>query len=322
MPALMDGADCDPISKSSPFYQPLAAHAKLISTLLRAARKLAPVAIVTSSMTSWVSQSCALCLPELDIEALLSELDIPVYYSGFRYNKLSKEALRKMDQWSVQLEPALYNAPDDIGLDIKPLNDGTFQVLKIHAYGLVAAWNIKNTTRAIQEGDRILDINGASHGKQALDHALRRSFLYERPAVFRMGRPIEDIDLRIEAKRIDMAACLQRFRKSKWSPNKDCNVISVGDSVCEREALKIVMEGMRSSSSEHLCKTVHLLDRPTLKQLSSQLRLLMNWLPQMLQSDKSFDSTMDRFVVDTCASFCGVAKCLPFRSVPCILKGA
>lgn len=57
-------------------------HAAAVWSLLRSARSVARVAIVTSSSVGWVQESAARYLLDLDFQALCFELDIQVYYSG------------------------------------------------------------------------------------------------------------------------------------------------------------------------------------------------------------------------------------------------
>lgn len=57
-------------------------HALSVWSLLRAARQVARVAIVTSSTEGWVMESAARYLPDLDFKALVQELDIQIYYAG------------------------------------------------------------------------------------------------------------------------------------------------------------------------------------------------------------------------------------------------
>lgn len=56
-------------------------HAAQVELVLRAARSVAHVSIVTLSKRGWVPKSAGLYLPGLDIQALLRELDVTVYYA-------------------------------------------------------------------------------------------------------------------------------------------------------------------------------------------------------------------------------------------------
>lgn len=71
----------EPLSPSSPFWEPLAAHARAVAAMLTAARQVARVAIITLAQRPWVDHSADIFLPELHLSELLIELDIPVYYA-------------------------------------------------------------------------------------------------------------------------------------------------------------------------------------------------------------------------------------------------
>lgn len=59
----------------------LRGHADVVEKVLRAARSVARVAIVTSSGEPWVEESARQYMPSLDLQALLRELSVQVYYA-------------------------------------------------------------------------------------------------------------------------------------------------------------------------------------------------------------------------------------------------
>lgn len=59
----------------------LESHAKLVEKVLRAARAVGHVSIVTMSKNSWVTKSAERYLPGVDFPALFVELDITVHYA-------------------------------------------------------------------------------------------------------------------------------------------------------------------------------------------------------------------------------------------------
>merc|ERR1712008_478757 len=164
-------------------------------------------------------------------------------------------------------------------------------VLSVAETGQVAAWNAEHPdASAIRVGDRILQVNGQSEN---LVLEMKRS--KETPGRLKMvlARDVPDRDAASEAKRIDMAKCLGKFfgdaDASQW------NVISVGDSVAEERALKAFFGDLAGGTGEHLrCKTVKLLDQPTIEQLSNELRVLLVWLPRMVGYGQAFDLAMDK----------------------------
>jgi len=65
-----------------PFFVALRKHAKLVEEVLRAARAVACVSIVTLAKRPWVMQSAERYLIGLDFPALVRELDITIYYAN------------------------------------------------------------------------------------------------------------------------------------------------------------------------------------------------------------------------------------------------
>merc|ERR1719329_699472 len=59
----------------------LLGHADVVRKVLRAARRVARVAIVTSSGEPWVEESARSYMPSLDLQALLRDLSVRVYYT-------------------------------------------------------------------------------------------------------------------------------------------------------------------------------------------------------------------------------------------------
>lgn len=68
------------LASDSPILVPLRQHAETVAAILRAARAVGRVAIVTLSKKPWVHDSAEKFLPGLDLKALLEELGIPIYY--------------------------------------------------------------------------------------------------------------------------------------------------------------------------------------------------------------------------------------------------
>jgi len=88
-----------PVDPASTFYDDLAAHAQTVRKTLCAAREVGRVAIVTLARRPWVATSAAWYLPAADIEKLLEELDIDIYYA--------REHVIKYQVCVAQLEEAV-----------------------------------------------------------------------------------------------------------------------------------------------------------------------------------------------------------------------
>ena len=67
-------------ARSRPVEAQLREHARQVEEMLRAARRLGPVAVVTLARPNWLAATAEVCLPGLNITSLLNELEIQVYY--------------------------------------------------------------------------------------------------------------------------------------------------------------------------------------------------------------------------------------------------
>mmetsp|Transcript_82984 Transcript_82984/g.231550 ORF Transcript_82984/g.231550 Transcript_82984/m.231550 type:complete len:487 (+) Transcript_82984:55-1515(+) len=276
------------LSKDSPHYEALAHHAHVVDFVLRAARKVARVAIVTLSMSPWVEASTERYLPGLNIASLLYELDIQVYYSRGHVRE-------EVKSWDVKLDRSAVPG-GQIGMDVDLLDNGSLLVRRVDHTGATAKWNAENPTKALERGDMIASVNGES---SKLVNICRREKVLNM-AVFRQQTDPHEF---VDAKGKDMLAVLERFYHTGAGASWHQNVVSIGDSVTEQQALKELLlkppditkagRGTTSHQPTVLCKTVNLLAQPNLEQLGNELRILMVWLPRMVGYLKNFDLTMD-----------------------------
>lgn len=103
----------------------------------------------------------------------------------------------------------------------------------------------------------------------------------------------------IVAKKAVMTRLLKGFygdcREPESGGNGDVpwNVLSIGDSLVEQQALKICLESCKASGYcvQALCKTVKLRDDPSLGELSSDLVLIQPCLQRLVAENKDFDKT-------------------------------
>lgn len=190
----------------SAFLRPLRRHAQLIAATLRATRAVGRVAIVTLSMRPWVHTSAAQFLPGLDLQGLLDELCIPIYYAS-------------------------------------------------------------------------------EHVHTTIGRLARREKFVEQH--LRDG-----IDVLSACKRGAMSVSLRKVCGRK---RLRLNVLSVGDSAVEHKAIKDVLWSPRPSrlpKEEHLCKTVKLIEEPTLQRLGDQLTLFTYTLPSIIAHRDDVDLNM------------------------------
>jgi len=203
----VDARGGGPLPAESPFYEALERHAGYVREVLTAARAIGEVAIITLACSPWVTTSAEWYLPGLDIDRLLSELDIPVYYA---FEHVSQRKLRLAE---AQVEEGV----------------NPYVVCKSHA----------------------------------------------------------------------MSRFLRRGRRGRGGAARVSNVISVGDSPAERDAVKEVLWAHPAASAgpaalpPPLCKTVKLMDEPSLECLGAELQLLAGWLRCLAEHGDDFDFCMN-----------------------------
>jgi len=102
----------------------------------------------------------------------------------------------------------------------------------------------------------------------------------------------DGVNLMTIAKRAAMVKLLRKLY-GKSSPWK--NVISIGDSVVERDAIidALWSQSHHESAAAPCCKTVKLVEEPTIDNLSAELVLLGMWLQSMAAFGQDFDVVMD-----------------------------
>lgn len=108
----------------------------------------------------------------------------------------------------------------------------------------------------------------------------------------------EGVDVYTVAKRATMLKCLRKHYGKKMASSRSSlrmNVISVGDSLAERDAIKEVLWAASEQwpGESPLCKTVKFNHQPTMHHLDDQLRLLTMWLQRMAAHTEDFDISMD-----------------------------
>eukprot|EP00438_Fugacium_kawagutii_P019020 Skav234578 [mRNA] locus=scaffold2869:210260:238859:- [translate_table: standard] len=214
-------------------------------------------------------------LPGVDFEALFDELDVPVYYS--RQHLSNIPVTYKVDNWDVHLDR---RAGGRIGVDIIREFDGSLAVARIEEQGLMERSNHENPDKAV---------NGNTEG-------LAAECRKQQELRITVYRAVPDRDPYVEAKRIDMTACLDKFygRHANWKQN----VVCIGDAVTEQQAIKeVLLSNSESSRPRPLCKTVNLIDTPTLEQLSNELRILgAQSSAQLVMLQSSLGSDFDLFM--------------------------
>jgi hypothetical protein len=112
-------------------------------------------------------------------------------------------------------------------------------------------------------------------------------------------------------KRNAMAKCLTDWYATGQLGKARLNVTSIGDSVIEQQALKDLLHAWGQTgllAQSPLCKTMKLMDHPTLSQLSDQLQRLAPGFECIALREKQFDICIDdpvKLTTRLLASFAG-----------------
>jgi len=94
------GGACSQPGMMPEFLESMAKHVESVKELLRTARKVARVAIVTLAARPWIDSMASKYWHDFDFEEFLSELDIPVFYAREHISKAEKS---KGDEGGVNL---------------------------------------------------------------------------------------------------------------------------------------------------------------------------------------------------------------------------
>merc|ERR1719469_1334504 len=123
-------------------------HARLVECVLRAARLVARVSIVTLSGRPWVTQSAARRLPGLDFPALLSELGIDIFYAheegAHCPAAVALQDWKELKRWSMArcLDEHRVSGTFAVEFKLSVLSIGDAVIEQLALKELVAAWTV------------------------------------------------------------------------------------------------------------------------------------------------------------------------------------
>jgi hypothetical protein len=96
------------------------------------------------------------------------------------------------------------------------------------------------------------------------------------------------VNMFVVAKRNAMVKCLSKMKK-KYGCEAN-NIIALGDSIIEHEAIK---EVVWAKEGHNLCKSVLFMDKPPLDVLSNELSFVGCSIEKMVSTDDDFDFNME-----------------------------
>jgi len=100
----------------------------------------------------------------------------------------------------------------------------------------------------------------------------------------------------LACKRACMVRCMNSWKNAgAFDASSPLSMLSIGDSNIERDALRSLAEnpdGWGLDDEPPLCKTLKLMEEPTLQQLSDELNSIIRWLGRLACSSSAFDVTV------------------------------
>eukprot|EP00404_Azadinium_spinosum_P042756 CAMPEP_0180834944 /NCGR_PEP_ID=MMETSP1038_2-20121128/78118_1 /TAXON_ID=632150 /ORGANISM="Azadinium spinosum, Strain 3D9" /LENGTH=420 /DNA_ID=CAMNT_0022878195 /DNA_START=232 /DNA_END=1492 /DNA_ORIENTATION=+ len=123
---------------------------------------------------------------------------------------------------------------------------------------------------------------------------LQIPIMYARECIRKPFVSMAQVEEGVNVLTIAKQAAMQKALKKLYGKREWKNVISIGDSIVERDAITEVLW----SHGAHLanppcCKTVKLMEEPSVEQLGAELTLLGMWLRSMASFNGDFDVNMD-----------------------------
>jgi len=133
----------------------------------------------------------------------------------------------------------------------------------------------------------MLDVDFAQLFKELTIPIIYARECIKRPMITR-AEVEEGVNVLTVAKQAAMAKALKKlYGKAAWR-----NIISIGDSIVERDAIKELLWSLEQESTPR-CKTVKLMEEPSIEQLGAELVLLQTWMQSMVKHEDDFDIIMD-----------------------------
>mmetsp|Transcript_30828 Transcript_30828/g.69345 ORF Transcript_30828/g.69345 Transcript_30828/m.69345 type:complete len:440 (-) Transcript_30828:44-1363(-) len=207
------------LTSDSPFHEALKDHARLIRNVLRGASNIARVAIVTLAARPWVTASAKQYLPGLDLESLLDQLGIRVYYARECVNSFFKRC-----------------AKDEASNGVNP-------------------WVLAKVC--------------------AMKKVLRKLYSNRRAG-------------------------------PRW------NVVCIGDSDIERDAIQELLWCAEAEGEVPFCKTVKLIEDPSAEVLGCQLQVVIARLQRIIQLDEDLNLDLSNLETSGCSACSDAEDILSF----------
>jgi len=259
---------------------PLKQLEESVAKLLTTSMQLGKVVIVTNAQEPWVETSCRNFLPGL--MPFLAQ--IPVRYAHAVYEDAfgSQEALPS--------SPVVRAAEKELQRQAS---------IELGAPGMYSSPARQRPTAGQdatgEEGDE-----DELAGKTARTDASSARGGLEQVGAFSLTTHESSLDLEAApqqwkeaAFREELRVFYTRYENQSWK-----NVISIGDGLFERDALRKVASGRPTKNRQCRTKTAKLLDEPTIEELIKQLKTVHDGISLIVQYDGNLDLEIDEEDLD------------------------
>eukprot|EP00747_Dinoflagellata_sp_TGD_P207115 gnl/TRDRNA2_/TRDRNA2_80727_c0_seq1.p1 gnl/TRDRNA2_/TRDRNA2_80727_c0~~gnl/TRDRNA2_/TRDRNA2_80727_c0_seq1.p1 ORF type:complete len:371 (-),score=75.84 gnl/TRDRNA2_/TRDRNA2_80727_c0_seq1:62-1087(-) len=270
-----------PPPRQEKWLGPLRQLEKLVEGLLLTSMRLGEVVIVTNAQEPWVEQSCRNFLP--GVEPLLRK--IPVIYAHAVYDELGiEEAQGAAAASRVQAElnrQATLETSSHSGLP------GAFAASPEGgaSVGTVLTGGTGGSSPGLSPGGAPGMYNRGG----------RRSSERDASAQLTRGTTNESVDLEVAPQRWKEAAFRRELKRfySRYKNQSWKNIVSVGDSHYERDAIREVILGRPTKTKRCRTKTAKMLDEPTIEELIKQVKVIHDGISMMVHYDGNIDIEID-----------------------------
>ncbi|CAJ1343398.1 unnamed protein product [Effrenium voratum] len=266
-----------PAPATEKYQKPLRELQASVEVLLKMAMKLGTVVIVTNAMDPWVETSCRNFLPSL--LPLVSSLPVIYARSIFeQQGQVGTDGTVSSSPLSRLAMPGLYAAngqpgPNSCGFHAIHM-DAIVAVLQSLWKPVGDEWMAnKSTDFIVTAGGNALNRLGAINAKIAAQQKTEEISPQKWKEVA-FAQEIKDF--------------YSRYQHQSWK-----NVISVGDSVFERDAVRRVVLQRPTPTKKCRTKTLKLFDDPEIEELIAQVKVVYDVINVMVQYDGDLDIEID-----------------------------
>jgi len=266
---------------------PLKKLEQVVAKLLTTSMKLGKVIIVTNAQEPWVETSCKNFLPGL--VPLINR--IPVRYAHAAY----EDALGSQDIEAV-VSPMARQAEEELRHQAS-LEAGAPGMYSPPGGRSRSAPDGRDVAGAIvdegEEEERATEAEKTARSDAADGDLAPLGSFSLTTHESSLDLEVAPREWKVAAFREELRAFYTRYENQSWK-----NVVSIGDSVFERDALRHVTSSRPSKLRRCRTKTAKLLDEPTIEELIKEVKVLLEGISLITRYDGNLDIELDEEDLD------------------------